>query len=108
EVQKGEKGNPFRRGRRTTICAGERLLVRSGKYEVELANLRLDLRQETVILKGTRSDYWKRADWTDYRESETTIRYRAEMRQINAWLDDAPITWDDRVFTESVVDPGDR
>ena len=108
EVQKGQKRNDFRRGRRTTIIAGERLLTRIGKYEVELADLRQDLDQETVILKKTRSDHGKTGDRINYTETGVASQYRAAMRDINAWLDDAPITWDNRVYPEWVVDPGDR
>jgi hypothetical protein len=109
EKRNGEKGNPFRRGRRTTICAGEKLLSRIKKYDVQPGDLRQSLDQETIILKRATADYRDRGDRMDYDDTAETIRFRQQMRTINSWLADADIDCDPYASGDgSLVDPGDR
>jgi hypothetical protein len=109
EKRNGEKGNPFRRGRRTTIRAGERLLTRIEKYDVQLDDLGQDLDQETIILKRTKADYWDPGDRVDYDDTEETMRFRKQMRTINTCLAEAEIECDPYVAEDgALVDAGDR
>jgi hypothetical protein len=48
--------------------------------------------QEIVVLKGEKDDYFTEADLQDYEDSPDTVKFRNEVRTINAWLRDAQVS----------------
>jgi hypothetical protein len=109
ELQIGQQGHAFKRGRRTTIQAGSELARLVECAGVTVRDLGEDLNQEVIILKRTRSDFWDAGDREEYDDTEETHRLRHDIREINAWLVAADITCDcHRLDDGADVDPQDR
>jgi hypothetical protein len=94
--------------RRTTIRPGPRLVKRIEERGLTFDDLTVSADGELIHLKGTRRGWWDDADLIDYEETETTTRYREEMRAINAWLAAADLSFDHSAFPELHVDVSER
>jgi hypothetical protein len=94
--------------RRTTIRPGPRLVRRIEEHGLSFDDLTVSADGELIHLKGTRRGWWDEADLIDYEETETTTRYREEMRAINAWLSAADLSFDHSAFPELNVDVSER
>jgi hypothetical protein len=80
--------------RRTTIRPGRRLVKRIEERGLTFDDLAVSTGGELIHLKGSREGWWDESDLIEYKDSETTIRYREEMRAINAWLEAAELNFD--------------
>lgn len=77
----------------TVISAGPHLVELLNTYRVTLDHISANYEgQELVVLKSERADDFKEADLEDYEDDPHTVRYRQEVRAINAWLRGVPIT----------------
>jgi hypothetical protein len=94
--------------RRTTIRPGPRLVRRIHDHGLTFDDLTVSGDGELIHLKGTRRGWWDEADLIDYDETETTARYRDEMRAINTWLAAADLSFDHSAFPELNVDVSER
>jgi hypothetical protein len=94
--------------RRTTIRPGPRLVRRIEEHGLSFDDLTVSADGELIHLKRTPRGWWDEADLIDYEETDTTIRYREEMRAINAWLAAADLWFDHNAFPESKVDVSER
>jgi len=110
ELEVGYHKHPFiygRPSRRTRIRAGD--LVRRSWIGagLRMEDFELDDSEEVIILRRQRIDHRDRGGSVDYADTETTNRYRAELRRINEWLRAAPLNF---LGTPSdrPVDLGDR
>jgi hypothetical protein len=99
----GEQGTAFSRGRQSTIAAAPRLIAQL--VDVELDDIDRRPGEEVVLLKSVRDDRTGHADLIDYVDTDDTLGYRAEVRQINEHLKGACIEY---VGEASLVDERDR
>lgn len=101
--------NPFVPGKnyQSTMRAGPRLLKRLRELKVHLPDLGLDRDQETIILKSKKEGPQDGSEPMDYEDNETTLRYRAQMVQINEYLASASIDYQGE-DGEREVDTGNR
>jgi hypothetical protein len=94
--------------RRTTIRPAPRLIRRIEEHGLTFQDLTVSADGELIHLKGTRRGWWDEADLIDYEETETTVRYREEMRVINTWFAAADLSFDHSAFPELKVDVSER
>jgi hypothetical protein len=94
EQSKGRTLNFEGPARRTTIRPGRRLIKRIADHELTFDDLTVSTDGELIHLKRSRRGWWDESDLIEYEDSETTIRYRDEMRAINAWLEAADLDFD--------------
>ena len=90
----GEYSGLPERSTRTTIRAGVRLIELIKKYQVTFADLQAAKMDEVIILKRARRDYWDQGGQIEYKDTPITEKLRAEVRELNAWLEDADITFE--------------
>ncbi|SFP14617.1 hypothetical protein SAMN03159463_03682 [Mesorhizobium sp. NFR06] len=114
--------------RSTVIRPGQRLLDRIAEHGVALDDLDTHQTGETIVLKRSkdRDDFWDDGGRLDYQDDGMTDRFRAEMSDINQWLQEADLQFDwrgiawphtpialrdrrlRRVFTQGRFDSGGR
>jgi len=88
-------GQQLHPARRTTIKADTRLVSRIEEHGLTFADLTLSDAEEVIILKKPKAHFLAdRADLQEYDDTDTTRRYRDEVRAINAWLANADISFD--------------
>lgn len=76
----------------TRIGAGPVLVQLLQQYGVTLDQIAADYEgQEIVVLKGEKDDWFTDANLTDYADTSDTVKFRNEVRTINAWLRETPI-----------------
>ncbi|RWD02074.1 MAG: hypothetical protein EOS58_22685 [Mesorhizobium sp.] len=82
--------------RSTVIRPGQRLLDRIVERAVGFDDLDTHQSGETIILKRSKdpNDYWDEGERLDYQEDNRTERYRAELAEINQWLQEADLQFD--------------
>lgn len=79
-----------RTGRQTVIRAGWRLREWIRDRGISLEDLTETRNgRETIILKRTKEDRWDKGGRLDYVDTETTTALRAEMTEINGWIEAA-------------------
>jgi len=88
--------------RRTTVRAGAKLIELIQEHKVNLEDLSEGDGGEIIILKRPKRGYWDDGKRIDYRETDTTRRFREELRSINRWLKKADIHFDATTFEEPV------
>jgi hypothetical protein len=93
---------------RTTIRPGWRLTTRVEEHGLTFDDLTTTSEGEIIILKNTKDDYWDEAHFVEYEDTETTLRYREEMRTINDWLSRAEIAFQSRIQPDLGVDVSNR
>ena len=109
--------------RRTTIRAGSKLVDLIEKHGLTFEDLRVSEDEEVIILKRSKRDYWDRGERIGYEDNETTNRFRAQLKALNAWLEQADVAFDQtasdkpvdvtarrlyRYFTQASFDSGGR
>lgn len=92
----------------STIRAGERLRHLIQKYNLTCADFKLDNSQECIVLKDSKEDYNDSGSWLQYKDTEQTKKYRADMEFINAALAEADIQYLASNPDEQIVDITDR
>lgn len=121
-LDKGRKGFGDLQGRRSTITCGKRLVSLIQTHNLWLDALTQDPLQQSIILKSSKESYFDKAQWIDYQDNSITQAYRAQMTEINRWLNDANIDYPSshdkivdtskrflrRVFNEGTFDRGGR
>lgn len=76
----------------TRVTAGSLLIQLLQQYGVSAEQIRTDYDgQEIVVLKSEKDDWFTDADLADYHDTEDTVKYRNEVRSINAWLQETPL-----------------
>ena len=90
-MEKGNQGDHRRRGQRTLIWPGQRLITRINAKDIDLDDLRASPFTETIILKKSKEDYWDKGEYAEYDDDAVTSRYREELAQINGSLQDAEL-----------------
>jgi hypothetical protein len=88
--------------RRTTVQAGPKLVELIKKHNITLNDLDEGEGQEIIILRRPKHGHWDEGERIDYKDTETTRRYRAELHSINAWLAKADITFDAKTYDHPV------
>jgi len=77
----------------TRIAPGPTLATLIQQYGVTGRDLTTNYEgQEIVVLKGEKDDYFTEADLQDYEDTSDTVKYRNEVRDINAWLREAKVS----------------
>lgn len=80
--------------KRTTIRAGVRLIELIEKHKVTFADLEVGGDEEVIILKRAKRDHWDEGGQIEYKDTAATKRLRAEVRELNSWLERADIAFD--------------
>ena len=80
--------------RRTTVRAGPKLIELIKQHNVTLDDLSGTDAEEVIILSRPKRGHWDEGARVDYRDTETTDRFRSEVRALNVWLAKADITFD--------------
>jgi hypothetical protein len=88
--------------------AAPALLDRIEAAGIGLTDLGREATDEVVILKSAREGLWDGGEWIEYEDTETTRRYRDEMRRINRWLEQADIKFDADACEDRIIDDTDR
>src|SRR5262245_15426477 len=92
--KKGEFSGLRQRSTRTTIRPGAKLVEVIKNYQINFDDLAVDAAQEVIILKRAKRDFWDQGGQIEYKDTPTTEKLRAEVRELNAWLEDADITFE--------------
>ncbi|WP_048707819.1 hypothetical protein [Microvirga massiliensis] len=102
--------NPLaNRNQQTLINVGPRLKNMIVERDLELSDIGWSMDEETIILKATKEDFWDPGAWIEYEDTAETNAMRSQLKQINAWLDEADIfIIDDRNLTISGLDERER
>lgn len=104
-------------GHRTTVVAGPGLMEALGGTSVSPADFITHRHAETIVLKDGKSDYWDKGRLVEYDDTNETIRYRAEIAEVNDWLVRADLACEGydttrrrlyRSFTRQRFDSGGR
>ena len=82
------------RSRRTTIRAGDQLIALIEKHQVTFADLQVKEVEEVIILKRAKRNHWDQGEKISYSDTAVTRRLRAEVREVNAWLERADIMFE--------------
>ncbi len=96
--QKGQRGpRPVFSGggyqSQTRIVAGPLLIQLLQQYGTTVEQIATDYAgQEIVVLKGEKDDWFSDADLADYTDDSDTTKYRNEVRTINNWLRETPLS----------------
>ena len=90
-MNKGSRGFTSATNKRTTITCGARLISRIADHKITLDDLAEDCTQETIILKGSKEDFFDIGERIDYQDTVLTVNYRSELFQINTWIAEANI-----------------
>jgi hypothetical protein len=107
--KKGERGyTGISNSRLSTFGIGARLLTRMRAHGITLGDLARRPGEEVIVLKRGKESFWDKGARIDYQDTPETERQRADLRKINAWLEDADIWFDDGGAPTPVVDTGDR
>lgn len=80
--------------RQTTIRAADQLLSGIDALALDYADFARSKAEELIVLKDSREGYFGRNKPIQYEDTETTRRYREEMRLINEWIAGAKIEVD--------------
>jgi len=91
-IQKGRKGDWVRRGQRTLMWPGKRLLSRIEQYALTEGDTARAPFAETIILKAEKHGFWDDGGYLDYEDNAETRRFRAELAEINNWISEADIS----------------
>lgn len=86
-VYSGSPGNSTR----TTIRAAAKIIEAIDKHQLAFDDFAVDVAEEVIILKRAKTDYWDQGGQIEYEDTPFTERLRAEVRELNAWLEDADI-----------------
>jgi hypothetical protein len=79
-------------GRQSRIRAGERLVGWIGDRGIEASDFGLDPEGEVIYLKGKKgSRHNDKAELINYDDTDETRRMRADLRRINAWIEQADV-----------------
>ncbi len=88
--------------RRTTVRAGPKLIELVKQHNVTLDDLSGNDAEEVIILSRPKQGHWDEGERVDYRDTETTQRFRSEVLALNAWLAKADITFDATAYQRPV------
>lgn len=80
-----------KKGKATTILAGKRLLAAMDSFEISMVDIGYAIQADPIVLKRTKEDFWDNGGAVEYEDTDVTMRFRQEMREINRWLRDADI-----------------
>ena len=93
EMEVGYQG-VFGPSRRTVLHAGPRLLSRIAERGIDLGDLGTSPDQEVIRLRREKADFWDDGGLVEYEDTDQTRQYRAEVMEINDWLEVADIQFD--------------
>ena len=79
---------------RTTIRAGAKLVEVIEKHQITFEDFAVNAAEEVIILKRAKRDYWDQGEQIEYDDTPITDKLRAEVRELNAWLEKADITFE--------------
>ena len=82
----------FAGGQQTILRAGPKLLSRIEHYEVTRADMGAAPEEEVVILRAPKMHSNSIAEYQEYTDDDVTRALRAQVTQINTWLEAAVIT----------------
>jgi hypothetical protein len=100
--RKGSYSGFRTKSRRTTIKAGKKLVDLVAKHGVSFEDLRVSEEEEIIVLKRSKRSYWDVGERIDYQDTDITRGLRAQLIAINAWLEQADITFDQSVSDKPV------
>lgn len=112
----------------TVIKPSDRLLDRMERHEIDESHFNEHPHSEIIILKREKDEdnYWDEGGLAEYDDDEVTLRYRAELEDLNRWLAAAELRFDHfgiepphtpfdiharrlrRIFTQGRFDSGGR
>ena len=102
EVTIGKYSGIPGQSKRTTVRAGAKLVALIKQHNVTLEDLGVGSADEIIILKRPRRGHWDEGERVDYKDTDTTRRYRDELQSINAWLASADIRFDATAYDQPV------
>ena len=79
---------------RTTIRAGAKLVEVIEKHQFTFKDFAVNAAEEVIILKRARRGYWDQGGQIEYDETPITEQLRADVHELNAWLEDADIMFE--------------
>jgi hypothetical protein len=88
--------------KQTAVRAGPKLIELIQEQKVALEDLGGSDEGEIIILSRLKRGHWDDGERIEYEDTETTRRFREELRSINAWLARADITFDANAFSRPV------
>jgi hypothetical protein len=86
----------------TTVRAGPKLITLIKEHKLALEDPSGTEEEEVIILKRPRRGHWDEGERINYRDDDTTRRFRGEVRDLNAWLAGADITFDPAAYDRPV------
>ena len=101
--------NPFDPHRRTIVGPGPSLLSRIEDHGLTFEDLDRSQDQEVIVLKETKEDHWDEGELKEYIDTPEVAHYRKQMHDINGWLIEANLNFDEAVeLNGKVVDVNER
>lgn len=91
--------------KRTTIEPTECLLSRIDDFKLTLADFGVSSDRELIVLKRKKAGFWDEGAIIEYEDIPTTLRFREEIRRINAFLEASDIEY---CGVKKDIDAGDR
>ena len=90
------------KSKRSTVRAGPKLIELIKQDNVGLEDIGAGGEEKIIILKRPRRGHWDEGARVDYKDDDTTRRYRDELRAINSWLATANISFDAAAYDQPV------
>jgi hypothetical protein len=90
------------RSTRTTIKPGAKFIELIEKHKITFEDLAVDAAEEVIILKRAKSGYWDEGGQIEYDDTPTTLRLRDEVRELNSFLEEADIKFDQSIHDRPV------
>ena len=99
--KKGKFSGAPGKSTRTTIRAGAKLVEAIEKHQLTFEDFAVDAAEEVIILKRAKRGYWDQGGQIEYKDTPITERLRDEVRELNAWLEGADITFEPFAYNPS-------
>ena len=94
EQKKGKFSGAPGMSRRTTIKAGTKLVEVIQEHQLTFADFAVSDAEEVLILKRAKRGYWDEGGQIEYDDTQETRWLRAEVQELNSWLEDTDIAFE--------------
>jgi hypothetical protein len=98
----GEYSGLPSKSKMTTVRAGPKLIALIKEHKLTLEDISGSNEEEIIILKRPRRGHWDEGERVNYSDNDKTHRLRSEVRDLNAWLARADITFDPAAYDRPV------
>ena len=81
-------------GRQSTLWAGEKLLSRIERFNISYEDIKQNEAEEIIILRAVKEKPEAKGKLVEYEDTDVSTKLRAQLKDINSWLQGASITAD--------------